>query len=337
MKIARRLAAILSRRQFMNYLKLSLNLSLLDLAELDRQNPMKINANPYRSETTLDKKLCGTYFAKMSPAEDGDKLEAVEAHGGVRRAAPGRQAGPVVRSARRVPIGRCRRLTTGQALRTVPPWLRAGIRHADDGGVSDLLQLVGRLRRRLGRDDDAGGVVVGRVDREGLVGDHFAAVVVSEMMKRRGGNGGGLRLVVVGWGFGGGRWRCRAGLTARLQTGLSSQVPDFKFLNKANPAVIIVELFYLYFYGFIDRFLVLGEFCNQTLVHLIYIIKKNVYYLYLLHFRGSHVKITVITTNLYKIKFWKSLLNKSEDYFTKRGMIYKQICLVLHTHKNMKR
>jgi hypothetical protein len=184
----------------------------------------------------------------MSPAEDGDKLEAVEAHGGVRRAAPGRQAGPVVRSARRVPVGRRRRLTTGQALRTVPPTrLRAGIRHADDGGVSDLLQLVGRLRRRLRRDDDAGGVVVGRVDREGLVGDHFAGVVVGEMMKRRGDNGGGgsgLRLVgggvVVGRGFGG---RGCAGLTARLQTGLSAQVPYFKFLNKADPTVITAELF----------------------------------------------------------------------------------------------
>ncbi len=187
-----------------------------------------------------------TYFSKMSSAEDGDKLEAVEAHGGVRRAAPGRQAGPVVRSARRVPIGR--RLTTGQALRTVPPTrLRAGIRHADDGGVSDLLQLVGRLRRRLRRDDDAGGVVVGRVDGEGFVGDHFAAVVVGEMMKRRGGNGGGgLRLVVVGRWFGGGRRRRRAGLAARLQTGLSSQVPDFKFLNKADPTVIAVELILIY-------------------------------------------------------------------------------------------
>jgi hypothetical protein len=210
----------------------------------------------------------------MSPAEDGDKLEAVEAHGGVRRAAPGRQAGPVVRSAaRRVPVRR--RLTTGQALRTVPSRLRAGIRHADDGGVSDLLQLVGRLRRRLRRDDDAGGVVVGRVDSEGLVGDHFAAVVVGgEMMERRGGNGGGsgLRLVgggvVVGRGFGG--WR-RAGLTARLQTGLSSQVPYFKFLNKADPTVITVELILIYILtDLLTEILRLGEFCNQTLRALIF-------------------------------------------------------------------
>jgi hypothetical protein len=218
---------------------------------------MRIHADLIPKQHYGRKKLCGTYFSKMSSAKDGDKLEAVEAHGGVRRAAPGRQAGPVVRSARRVPIGR-RRFTTGQALRAVPPRLRAGIRHADDGGVSDFLQLVGRLRRRLRRDDDAGGVVVGRVDRERFVGDHFAAVVVGEMMERRGGNGSGsgLRLVgggvVVGRGFGG--WR-RAGLTARLQTGLSSQVPDFKFLNKADLIVTIVELIYLHFHGFIDRFL----------------------------------------------------------------------------------
>jgi hypothetical protein len=98
--------------------------------------------------------------------------------------------------------------------------------------------------------------------------------VVGEMMKRRGGNGGGsgIRLVVgggvvVGRGFGG---RGCAGLTTRLQTGLSTQVPYFKFLNKGDRTVIIVELIDLYFHGFIDRFLVSGEFCSQTLRALIF-------------------------------------------------------------------
>ena len=64
----------------------------------------------------------------------------------------------------------------GEALRAAL-WLRAGVGHADDGGVTNLLQLVGRLRRGLGRDYHAGRVVVGGVNGKRIVGEHFVAVI----------------------------------------------------------------------------------------------------------------------------------------------------------------
>jgi hypothetical protein len=104
----------------------------------------------------------------MSSAQDGYELETVQAHGGV---GPGGQVGPVGRAGR-VPA----RLAAGEALGTVR--LRTGIRDTNDGGVTDFLQLVGRLRRCLGCDNNAGRVIIGRVDGERLVGDHFAVILL---------------------------------------------------------------------------------------------------------------------------------------------------------------
>lgn len=50
--------------------------------------------------------------------------------------------------------------------------LRSRVGHPDDRGVSLLLQLVGGLGGGAGVDDDPGGVVVGRVDRKGLLRLH---------------------------------------------------------------------------------------------------------------------------------------------------------------------
>lgn len=116
----------------------------------------------------------------MSPAQNCNKVETLQAHGGVRSEG---QAGPVVGGGGvpqpvdggggvPLPVEALNRVRDDGLDR-----LRARVGDPDDRGVALLLELVGGLGEGGGVDDDPAGVVVGRVDCEGFPRRHIVALI----------------------------------------------------------------------------------------------------------------------------------------------------------------